>query len=149
MEARASLPEGLARSRRGSSQTSLLALSAATGSISLHETMWRGAQNGVDTTFSEKLHVLPDEIEIDEADIGIHKLLRDRPPDLPGRPDMHPVHRHHRAQAQRSRSDKNLVGIVSVIEIEIGFGKRYAGLLREVDRGLPRPRRAARTSPAA
>ena len=74
----------------------------------------------------EELQVLRDEVEVNKADIGIHEFLGNRPPHLtrraPVRAPRSPITR--RAQAQRGRSDEYLLGIVRVVEVEIGLPHR-------------------------
>ena len=61
---------------------------------------------------------------------------RHRPPDLALRADRDAVHPGHRTDAERGRGEEHLVGIVGIVEIDIGLAQRQPLLAREIDRGL-------------
>src|SRR5215470_2163061 len=81
------------------------------------------------------LEVLPDEVVIDEAPVGVAKLLRHRPPDLPLGADLLAVEARDRTDAQRRRSQEDLVGSIGVVKVDVGLAQRQARIAREIDHG--------------
>src|SRR5690348_7327210 len=72
---------------------------------------------------AEMLQVLRDEVEIDEADIGVDEALGDRARHGAG-PDLRAVEAADRADAEAGRGDEDLVGVGGIEEIEIGLAAR-------------------------
>src|SRR5437870_7864388 len=82
----------------------------------------------------EPLQVLADKIEVDDPAIRVAELPRDRPWNRG--PDADVVHTLHRTDAEAGRSQKCLVGVVRVVEVEVLLHSPHIESACEIDHGF-------------
>src|SRR5262249_19351232 len=82
----------------------------------------------------EPLQVLPDKVEVDEPAVRVAELACDRPWDRG--PDADVVHAPHRTDAEAGGCEKRLVGVVRIVEVEIGLHDRDTELACQVAHGF-------------
>src|SRR5262249_13486739 len=82
------------------------------------------------------LEVLADEVVVHQASIGIRQALRDLAPDLTVGPDLKSVDARYRANAQRARGGEDLVRIVGIVEVDVGFREPQTFLAGKINHRL-------------